>query len=88
MAETIYFGTDEIRMSAGKFRTTRRYVRAASSSPLFAVPQGRTLNLSYHSAGALDQWRYSVNGFVAAYKLSTSVQPTDTFTATVEEVKL
>lgn len=88
MAETFYAGTDEIRMSAGKFRTSRQYLRLASSSALFVMAQTRTLNLSYHSAGALDQWRYSVDGYVKAYKLASSAQPTDTYNATAADVKL
>jgi hypothetical protein len=85
MSETIYFGTDEIRMSAGKFRTTRRYIRAATTSPVFAIAQSKTLDVVYGSSFALARFRYSVNGYVINY---TTDATSSSFAATVEEVKI
>ena len=84
MAETAYFGTDEIRLSVGKFRTSRRYIRSATSSPVFAVAKGRTLDVVYNSAYALGCWRYSVNGYVMNY---TQAGTSSTFAASVATVK-
>lgn len=85
MAETLYFGTDELRMSAGKFRTTRRYIRAATTAPLFAVAQTRTMDIVYSASAGLGAWRYSVNGYVQYYAHSSG---SSSYAATVREVKI
>lgn len=85
MSETVYFGTDELRMSAGKFRTTRRYIRAVSSGQLFVVPKGRTIDVLYSTTAGLEAYRYSVDGYVKNYaRASTS----SSFTATAQKVTL
>lgn len=81
--ETIYMGADEIRMSAGKFRTTRRYIRAVAASPLTVVPKGKTIDSTLNGSGQLS-WRYSVNGVVLEYTGAGAL----TFNATVQGVKL
>ena len=63
MSETIYLGTDEIRLSAGKFRTTRRYLRASSATGAFAMVRGRSLEFAIQGGGAV-LYRYSVAGYV------------------------
>lgn len=87
MSETLYFGTDELRMSAGKFRTTRRYIRAATSAPLFAMAQTRTIDLVYSASAGLAAYRYSVNGYVQYYAHSGG-SGSSSYAATVEEVKI
>lgn len=85
MSETIYFGTDELRMAAGKFRTSRRYIRAGTTSPVFAIAKGRTMDLIYSSTAGLEAYRYSSDGYVQAYaRASTS----SSFNATVQKVKI
>lgn len=61
MSETFYAGTDEIRASAGKFRTTRRYIRN-TSSVTFYIPKGRTLSVTLDQN--VPKWRYAVGGYV------------------------
>lgn len=85
MSEAIYFGTDELRMAAGKFRTSRRYIRAGTTSPVFAIAKGRTMDLIYSSTSGLEAYRYSVDGYVQSYaRASTS----SSFNATVQKVKI
>jgi hypothetical protein len=60
MSETIYLGTDEIRLSAGKFRTTRRYIRSGGAVT-FYIPKGRTLNVVLD--GNIPKWRYAVGSY-------------------------
>ena len=61
MSETLYLGTDEIRASAGKFRTTRRYIRNGASIT-FYIAQGQTINVGF--ALGVPNYRYSVGGYV------------------------
>jgi len=61
MSETIYLGTDEIRASAGKFRTSRRYIRNGASIT-FYIAQGKTINVGF--ALGVPTYRYSVAGYV------------------------
>lgn len=70
MSEAIYFSTSEIRMSAGKFRTSRRYIRAKSPG-LFAIAKQRTIDVVWDGAGGLF-WRYSVNGYVREAGIGSS----------------
>lgn len=81
MSETLYLGTDEIRASSGKFRTTRRYIRGVPTGQTFYVPQGPTLAMSATGPGGTPQYRYSVGGYIVAPSGSIS------FTATVQGVK-
>ena len=82
MSETLYLGTDEIRASAGKFRTTRRYIRGVAASPTFYVAKGPTISMSTGGAGGTPIYRYSVGGYIVAPAGSIS------FTATVQGVTL
>ena len=66
MAETVYFGTDEIRMSGGKFRTTRRYARAVASSPLLHIPREQTVVMAGKggvNVGRLDAMRFAIGSY-------------------------
>lgn len=81
--ETIYFGTDEIRFSAGKFRTSRRYLRAVSSGATTVVAKGRTIAATLNSSGQLS-WRYDVHGVALEYTGAGAI----TFTASVQAVKV
>lgn len=63
MSETIYMGPDEIRASAGKFRTTRRYIRAGSNVS-FYVPKGQTMVMDLGGPGGTPRFRYSVGGYI------------------------
>lgn len=75
MSETFYAGTDEIRASAGKFRTTRRYIRNGAAIT-FYIPQGKTMNVGF--ASGVPNYRYSVGGYVI------DPQGVGGFTATVK----
>lgn len=83
MSETIYLGPDEFRASAGKFRTTNRYLRADAGGTLTVVPQGKTMDVFASGKGSLT-WRYSVNGYI----LEHTEAGASSFTATVEPVKI
>lgn len=85
MTETIFFSPSELRMASGKFRTSRRYIRAGTTSPVFAIAKGRTIDLIYSSTAGLEAYRYSVDGYVKAY---TRASTASSFNATVQKVKI
>jgi hypothetical protein len=81
--ETLYVGADEIRLSAGKFRTSRRYIRGVPSG-LFAIVKGRSIAVTAVVVGSsiLPRYRYSVDGVVIEPAGSQS------FDAAVQDVTL
>jgi hypothetical protein len=83
MTERLYFGPTEIRLSAGKFRTSRRYIRGVPSG-LFAIVKGRSIAVTAVVVGSslLPRYRYSVDGAVVEPAGSQS------FDATVQDVNL
>tara|TARA_R110000868_G_scaffold387377_1_gene655934 strand:- start:518 stop:766 length:249 start_codon:yes stop_codon:yes gene_type:complete len=82
MSETLYLGTDEIRASAGKFRTTNRYIRSVAATQTFYVAKGATVSMSLGGPGGTPLYRYSVGGYIVAPAGTIS------FTATVQGVTL
>lgn len=77
MAETVYMGTDEIRLGGGKFSTKKRYIRG-SSSPTMQLPKGRTLYIAIEPTLIVKAWRYPVGSYVVAWTLSGQTALTDT----------
>lgn len=86
MAEVIYLGTDEIRAGNGKFRSSRRYVRASATSTL-PVAQTRTLDMTRGQSndGATVWFRYAVGSYVIS---GGQVNTGSTYTASVTNVTL
>lgn len=83
MAETIYLGTDEIRVADGKFRSSRRYIRASATSTL-PVAQSKTLDVTV--SGSSQVWfRYAVGSYIVQ---GGSASTGSTFAATVTNVTL
>ena len=96
MSEVAYLSSAALRLGAGKFDASRRYLTKTTASGSFGVAAGKTLNMAYVSwtgtTPAVTQygiaWRFSVNGFVK--QPTTSVWggtfPTLGFNATVTSV--
>lgn len=65
MTEQAKLSPDLIMLGADKFRTDRRYMRAATAGAYFPIVKGKSLSVLYYSGTIYPacQIRYAVNGY-------------------------